>query len=798
MNRNITHQQRRIVGLLGNNIIDEVGQYDAKYNTTVSQASHFLDVTMLAVNAYLYDVDKNGMELDEEQLDVLACGLALHDVDKTINQKRDEIEFHHVTDEDREDDGRIMESSTRVLQEYFKRDWFGIEDFLSRHSENPVDEYFDTLYYLIKRTEKRDNIEDLPQVAPKFRRLTRYCELADTTVSVMTNKTDIDDGFQKLKPYFDDGELHKIELTKLELPVLHFTILDSVKNHIQQQGNFVLGNTPSGLIYLGDAVDKEEIIEPVRKLTAERIRTEFNVSCKTNHQTVNYNALPVLDLPIASKKDIIRDEYMESVIKADSCGTPVIESVPDEFVEILPEALHMLYHGKHYEYDDENLQETMDEIQENNYGTKYKILLIHEVLQNYDELGEAFIAEARQWKDELVEALEPVGNPLEDAIETVLQLDVSVEVVPPATETCLLCGQRAVDEYNGNTIYRTHSYSRRTGFEQKYKKICPVCRMEHALMDSVIADSKAYGDKIEMVYFYFDSFSASIGYEETASKMTADILDGKVAFDDDRDGFGAVSLYSPLVHFQPVTLESNGSERQAKLETVKDILKRVQDTGMKARVSTPFRPFDLTDSVFKDTNPIEQQKLLDATDVERYEDINRLVTLFELGDLFATETNDSFSYKHIIPPTAENLIHNTVVKISNTPTTVTHLGEYVSNYCKMSDMTRLADLGYKLFGEQYSKHAKQKVIRESLNALVDSRSNNLSDEQLTDEVAGACLRASRTYHTHAQADHAEQFAQQLIEYAEQFDIGELTKKQNQIADTFLYAYETNLDEQTDG
>lgn len=772
----IENHQRRYMGLIGNNVINEVGGYDGKYNSVVSLASHIIDVGLSGINTYLYDT-MNKAEFSQEQLDVLSVALTLHDVDKVVSHKLD----------------RDVESADRsVLETYFEHDWFEVESFLSQHSDEPISEYFDSLLYLIKRTEKRDSLESIPDVPPRFRRLARYCELADSTASVMSNKSSVRDGYENLRTYHDDAQM--LQLTRSERPLTHFMIIDAIEDELRSRDNVVLGSTPIGVLYLGD--EASDLLQTVTERVREMIGTRFDFGCKAKFRSLNYNALPIVEIPLEDKRDIVATTYIENVISRDVSGTQPVENVPDEFVEILPEALHRLYVDKNFDFEDEGLVRMYEEIKEEYHGMKHKMWVIQRVLENYDELGEPFIQECKEWSDDFEDAITPDGSPVGDVVAKVLGIDTGSESLPDAGHSCYLCGQYATTDYKGGRVFGTNTaYSRRTKAEQKVKRICSTCNMEDAMIDSLIDDSDVYGDDIAMVYLYYDNFTGSVGYEEVADEVTSDVLEAELAFTQDSDGLGAVSLYNPLVHMQPVALDSNvDADKNKKLRMVRNILHRIKDTGMKARITTPFRPFNPSEEVFKDSNPVQPQLGIDCATVERYSKLNEKIDLLDVGNQFHGAISESYPYQYIVPPTAETLIHNAERKFEIPPSSKTSLESYVVEYCSMEDMNTIAELGFELVGYQNSKHSITKMFRESLDALLDARQKGFDTEGQVEVVAGAAMRAAESQSDYVESEIVEEFAEQLVEYCEKYEgLHELSNKQNSIADTYKFAFQRVMD-----
>jgi hypothetical protein len=751
----IKYNQRRYMGLVGSKVINEVGRYDGSDDTVVSLASRILNTGLIGLNTYLYDtIATDKKSFDEEELDTLSTALTLQHVEQIVSNKTGE-------------EGGV--------KEYYENDWFELKNNL----EHNVDE--------VQRLVESPNSE-----------LGRYCQLATSTADVMTNNSSVQDGYEVLQEFHDDAQM--IQLTRSERPLTHYMVIEAVEQELHDMGFVVLGSTPTGILYLGSEVETDNLIEDVSERVAELIASRFNFGCKAKFRSVSYNALPVVELPLDEKRRIISDEYIENVITDDASGTEPIETIPDEFVEVLPEALHKLYVEKDLSFEDERLVEEMDDIKEEYHGMKYKMWIIQRVLEDYDRLGESFIEECRKWTDDYEDAITPEGSPLKSIVEVVFGESYEDVELPSASNSCFLCGQHAENSYQGGRVYGTNStYSRRTSFDQDKKSICTKCNMEDSMISSLIDDSGVYGDDIAMVYLFFDNFSGSIAVEELADERVSDVLEAELAFtESDSDGLGAVSLYNPLVHMQPVALDSgkNESDSNKKLRMVRNILKRVQDTGMKARVTTPFRPFDPSNEVFKDSNPVQAQLSIGAEYVERYEDVDELVELLDIGNQFHGATTESYPYQYIVPPKAESLIHNAERKFDVPPSNKTLLQSYIVDNCSMNDMKKVASLGFDLVGYQYeSKHAKTKMFREALDALLDARQKNFDRDGEVEIVAGAVMRAAEDQSDYVDSETVEEFSEALVEYCEQYDtLHELSNKKNSIADTYKFAFERVMDE----
>lgn len=775
------YKEREYMGRIGNNVINHTGGYDGKYNSIVSLSSHILDVSIIGMKTYMYDKD----DINEEDIDILSCALTLHDLDKVMYYKLD-IDKEHTDKE--------------LLREYFEYDWFGIIDYLGKHSNNPVDEYFDIIYYLIKRTEKRDSIDNLPNVPIKYRQMSKYCELSDSTVSI----DDVSDKYNNLLNYYSEDYVHTINITRSSRPIIHFLVLDSIKNTIiNNTNNIIIGNTDTDIIYIGNNINIDKYKDDIINDVSESIKNRFDFNCKATGQILNYNALPIVDIKYNDKKDIIRSEYIDNTIKRETWGTKKHENIPEEYKEYLPVILHRLYVLKDYDFDNDTLNEYMDNIKDEYHGSKYKVKLIHKVLDNYDEVGDEFITECKEYEDDLKETLLSDNNIIENVVDTILGNDYQEDIIIPSNdEVCYMCGKEAHNKYQGNTLFTTEGYSKRTEYEQKYKNICDTCLTSNAIFNDIVDKSEAYGDDIIMVYFYYNTFTSSLS--EVSDKMTTEILDGTLAFDDSEDGIGAITLYNPTVHIQPITVDKTSaeSEKNRKLRTVKNILERVKSTGLKVTLSTPFKPFESNDSVFVDNNSIREQNILGLKEIERYEDIDQKLSLLSIGNQFQGKLNENYPYQYIIPNEPENIINNSSVKFDIPPNKINNIEYYINNYNSMSGMYELAEKGYELYGFEYdSKHKRTKVVRECLNTLIDAKQKSISRDEMITMVSGKAQSVADRMSdgNYNKTKESNEFSKVLIEYVDdKYDnIAELTKKQNTIINTYDYAYLKCLDKHSD-
>jgi CRISPR-associated protein Csc3 len=198
------------------NVIDAAGQYDAKVDASAncSLAAHILNAVTVGVNAFVYESVGENEDLYQdygEDVQVLAAALALHDTDKFVREAYGvEVEgntneaFNWYFDPEPADDGTERE-----------RDPFGIKDFLGEGYRND-------LQYLVQRTETRENSTETRGLDTEFTGLERYCRIGDSVSSVALERGSIG-VYQKLSTLMGGEDVHRIEFTQLEQPILILT-----------------------------------------------------------------------------------------------------------------------------------------------------------------------------------------------------------------------------------------------------------------------------------------------------------------------------------------------------------------------------------------------------------------------------------------------------------------------------------------------------------------------------------------------------------------------------------------------
>lgn len=790
--------QRGYLDNLGNTVIDQTGRYDGKYESgTVSLASHLVNSTVVGLNTYLYEkIVIRGESVTEDDVRVLTAALSLHDVNKIVSNTTDE---------------EYLANTEETLQEYFEDDLLDIEDYVVEGEEN-IDEYFDDLLYLIQRTETGENATQTRGISTDYSGLEAYCEIGDGVTSAVT-AGDLDDGYERLNRMFshtDESHVHKMSFNRTNRPLLSSLVLTAVQDVIEGKGDsepkgLIVGSTTTEILYLGEEIDRDVL----RKHVRERVKTElasgrFSIGCKADWQSVNYGALKYIGIELDEKRRIIRNEYADTTLHGGQAGIGEIESVPDTLLEVLPEILHRTYNVKDYDFTSEAVQTLWDETKDEVGGAKSKVHFIANLCREFETYEEYIDEIVADYDEELRDVLVPEKSPSENIIDEFFGDLLETEVVSGA-DSCFLCGKPASSEYTGDTLYSTNAFSKRVGVEQKYKNACRACRSEEAMLQSVVRDSEQINDDIAMVMFYYDDFVANI--RPSVNVEEVNILDNTISFDDDETGLGAVSLVAPQVHIQPLSLSSgpNESDSNKKIRVVREILKKVQSTGMKATITTPFRPFTTERPVFRDLNPIGRQEAFGIAEIEEYNDLERALSLLQIGhEISGANPGRNSPYLQIERDSFIQIAHSAIRDLDEG-----HRRESVKNYTtnykteSYMQMKEVAEHGFELYrtGFNDSKHKKTSVFREAIESVMTGLHRDMNRKDIAELTGGRVMTAANRQQDsgyEVSVDDVEDFVESLLKYLEDngfLDIQRLSDGKNHIVDAYYFTYEQVLSEQ---
>ncbi len=784
------------------NVIDHAGAYDAKVDSSAnsSLAAHILNAVTVGVNTFVYNAVRSDEDVTEyeEEIRVLAAALALHDTNKYV----------------REAYGFDADGNTADAFDYYfdpedgEGDDFGIEEFLG-------DGYRDDLHYLVQRTEVREDTRETRATDTEFRGLERYCRIGDQIASVAL-RGGITEVAEKLATYFGD-EVHYIEFTELEQPVLNDLLISTVKEVIAGEGNFetkgvIIGSTPDGVLYLGNSIEREKLQKLTLNRLPERIQDEFTFSCKLGWNKFDYDILAEIEIPIGRKKDRIREQATE-LIKSDAGGTEPFELIPNEFTEYLPVLIKAIYEDNRKEYPTEDLTEAYESVYhsieggKSTKGQKVKIKLLKYLCKNFDEYRDDLRSLQAEIGEELDGDLTPETDATGDIIERFFSITTKLSLAPK-DRMCFLCGAEADTKYQkGYGIYQTQGYSRRVSPHSKYKTICGVCNLEYALFSHVCGEHDINtSESLETAYFYFSDF---LGDVRVRRRRIGNVVHGDAnELDDTKVTTG---LVSSQYFIQPIFIRGENH----RMAVIRQVMQAAQDAGMKVVVGRPFTRFESADAVFTDEEATRPQELLGLDEAERFgplpdfvsEDrtdshLRRSLQLFKIMSMVGQEANMSNPYIQLDRDTFHSIADFAVVNHEHA-TRLSDLREYFETYHQdaLMEMRTIAERGIDLFGKQFdSKYKKTKVFREAIDAFLSGKNQRMEDDELIEYVESQVYAVAERedYAGYVETGEAEAFVEAIHTYLVENDLDDLKKLsdwEDALVNSYYYAYDQALQDQ---
>ncbi len=763
-------------------ILENAGGMDGKYNENISLASHLINTTLLGLNTYAYEkLILGDEEIDDEEVSVLTASLVLHDVNKYVNEK-------YGWDRD--------ENNKKVLEKYLEEDDFGVKALFDQMNED-IEDYREDILFLIQRTEINDRSQDTRGLSTEFRHLIDYCRLGDSVASRITNEG-LSSGAEKLENHYsglDFENVHRLKFDAIQQPILNRSIISTVKEIIEEgENNVVLGSSSDEVLYLGEEMERSDLKKAVEDRLPKNISERYEFKPKVNWNSTSYGVLEEVGLELEDKKNILADEFAEDLLKEGSAGVEGFENIPEEFKEILPSLIKKIYIDSKSEFEHDSSQERFGDIKNEKGNQKVKLHFIADILDRWPESQEEAELIQDNYEEELEKDLTPDLNGFETVIDRFFG-EKQAEIVGKEDQ-CFVCGREAEKQYQKgqNAFYSTQSFSRRvapSGSWSDYKKICPVCNLEYALLAYECNQRDVSpGSDVEVAYFYFDDFIGDVKlYEDSVSEALEDD-------DADLDAPDAVrDLWAPQFHIQPFYI----GDRNHRMRRVREVMEKLNDFGMKAVLGKAFTRFETRNSVFYDEKPIRAQKNLGLDVVENYSDLERPLALFNIIGSIAAEKNMSNPYIQLdndgFVEMSDFMVVNNEKMIRNED-----LKSYFESYRgeEFMEMQRVAENGVDLFGKQFnSKHKKTKIFRETIDALLAGKSQGLSDQNLRTHVYGQVKSSAERedYAGKVTEDQVESFVDSVIEYLEENDLYELKKLsdwENALTNSYYYAYENIL------
>ncbi len=787
---------------LYSNIIDAAGKYDAKVDSSAnsSLAAHILNAVTIGVNAFVYEAV--GPEEDlyadyEEELRVLASALALHDTDKFVREAYGaDIEgnsaaaFELYFDPEPTEDGEPREG-----------DPFGIEEFLGEG-------YRDDLQYLVQRTETTEDSTETRATDTLFNGLERYCRIGDSTASVAL-RDGTDGVYDQLCTLMGQDDVHRVEFTQLEQPILNDTLLGATKEAIAgETGNdtygVIVGSSSNTVVYLGNLIDRSYLKGIVEERAPELIGSEFEFDCKLNWNSFDYDILAEVNVPVEEKEQKIADSFRD-LLERGSAGVEPFEHIPEEFDPYFPILAKAVYIDGYSEFEDPDIQNAYDRIEDEQGVQKVKLHFVAYLVQRYDEHVDFLETFSATVRPELHDDLEPES----DAIGAVVDRFFDGRIAPDLgskDEMCFLCGAETDTKYQKGLsgVYRTQEYSRRVPPHAKYKSICEVCNLEYALLSHVCEQHDvSTNNALEVAYFYFDDF---LGDVRVRSNRVGNIVQGDSDELDDPEVKS--ELVKPQYFLQPLyVLDENH-----RMAVVRQVMEAAQESGMKVVIGRPFTRFESANTVFTDEEATRPQELLGLDEAERFgplpdfvegdrseSHLQRSLQLFKIMSMVGQDANMTNSYLHLDRDTFHSIANFAVVNHDNA-IRLPDLREYFETYHQnaLMDMKTVAERGIDLFGQQYdSKYKKTKVFREALDAFLSGKNQQMDDDQLIDYVESQVYAAAdrEDYAGHATPEQAAVFVEAIRSYLienDLYDLKKLSDWEDALVNSYYYAYDQAL------
>ena len=535
-------------GLAGR-IIEHAGGHLGKYDPPVSLSTHIINTVVIGLNAYVYDtVVRAENEPDGERALLLMAALALHDANKFVEQEYDP-------------DFDTSRNSDEVLEYYFDQgDPFGIRQVLPGETDDEISLDLADVKWLVQRTETReDGTDTRGQSTRRVRGLDRYCRIGDGFVSKV-GRDGLGAGVEWLRKRYPSDEPEHVQylrFTDLEQPILTNHLLAVVKAVIGDDDilridsgtdprGVVLGTTTNSIAYLGSPIDRDELRSGVKSVLMDHINEEYEFDCKTEWRSFDPDILGEIGISFNAKREIIADGYAETLERG--LGTDhEFETIPERFRKFLPELAYLVFVTQDFDADFDGLEELprlREQVRESDeYNNQtWKIGFLAELLRRHrgavddgydpETLDEELEVLRERVQPALEKALEPEADAGAAAVARFFEGALAKpDELPGSGGMCFLCGRPATSEYKkGNdAFYGTNKFSRRVPPEGQYKRICPVCNLEHAILkDHCESLGNPVGDDTEIAFVYYDDFLGNVG---VGQHLVYDFMDDDRGYD---------------------------------------------------------------------------------------------------------------------------------------------------------------------------------------------------------------------------------------------------------------------------
>lgn len=624
----------------------------------------------------------------------------------------------------------------------------------------------------------------------------------------------------------DESPVQYLRFTDLEQPILNDHLLTLVKGVISGDEQFkislelgpkglLLGTTTNAVAYLGASVQRSQLRSEIESVLMDHITEDADFDCKTEWRSFDPDVLTELALGFEQKHEIIAEGYADTLARGS--GTEhEFEQIPDGFKRVLPELAHLVFNLKDFDMAFEGLSELpqlQKQVRESDaYNNQtWKIGFLAEILRRvtgsvddgYDPetLDQELENVRERVQPALAELLEPEADAGTEVVERFFAgRQAPAETLPASDEMCFLCGRPATTDYQkGNDgFYGTSKFSRRVPPEGEYKRICPVCNLEHALLrDSCERRGVRVGEDTEIAYIYYDEFLAGLTIGQHVVYDLTDEEQGYTVADPDL----LANSMQPQYHLQPFY----AGGQNGRLAAIRQFLDDLVAKGLKMVIGKPFATFRPQNALFTDLNPGRRQVAFGADVIESAEGRRRVSALFDLLGQVAGQSDSidaSNAYTSVPDDDFWNLADVVVQHTEWYSDVRTQAAEYFEHYDKDKYMLmrEVAQSGLELYGEQYgSRHKKTKIFREAIDATLDGLSRDKNRDEMHEHVAGQVYKAARTekYAPHTTTEEAEVFVDKLFSFLreeESLDKAALSRRRNTLTNTYLFAYDQLLNE----
>jgi len=782
---------------LYSNVLTSAGEYDSKLKPeeNASLAAHILNAVTVAVNSFVYEAFSPGDDIQdyEEEIRVLASATALHDTNKYVREA-----YGFEADDNTEAAFEVYFGDHDEVD--IEGDDFGIDEFLGEG-------YRDDLLYLVQRCEIGEDSRETRRMDTEFRGLERYCRIGDQVASI-AQRDGVAAVYEKLVEKFDQQTVHQLSFDALEQPILNDLLVGSVKEVLSGDGDgevfgIPIGSTADTVVYLGNEIDREDLQTRVDEIVPSKVNQEFDFSCKLSWNSFDYDILAEVGIPLDEKEDIIADAFRE-LLHDGTAGVEGFEHIPEEFDQYFPVLAKAIYLDGQSDFDDPSVQNSYDDIREEQGAQKAKIHFIAHLIRNFDQVREFLDGLVAELEAELHEELEPESDAIGTAIGRFFS-QTSVRTLGSKDEMCFLCGEQTETKYQKglSAIYRTQEYSRRVEPHAKYKSICEVCNLEYALLADICERSGvSTNNDLGVAYFYFDDFLGDVRLRGRRSGSI--VQDDTIDIDDPEI---TRSLIGPQYFIQPFYI----IDQNHRMSVVRHIMRTARDSGMKVVIGRPFTRFQSADEAFTDEEATRPQELLGLDEARRFgplpdfvdrtdnSHLRRALALFKIMSMVGQDANMSNPYIHLDRDTFHTIADYAVVNHDNA-TGLSDLKSYFETYHQEAfmNMQTVAERGVDLFGEQYdSKYKKTKVFREALDAFLSGMHQDMADDELLEYVSSQVYAAAdrEDYAGHVDTDDAKAFVEAIRSYLVENDLNNLKKLsdwEDALVNSYYYAYDQLL------